>query len=813
FDLAVPWGADGEGGAVSLELVRVAGDGTRTSVGAAALAGSAAALAAAPGVGEATLGDARVEYHVAVTSFADAADLAVADRRALDAAIDGLEARPNLAHRVVGALDLLRDAAEDPPALDVGPEHVRPTGLNDAPLAAEVAPAYEAAGWEKSPKSDAVAPSDDWEDGAPLEKRPCCGACDDNPRCQACCAKGKHDVKQAHADYDNMSWVEWVDYAEDLSDSVGEFADAIVALEDSMNEVTADMGISNYQQETACDGGDASGYLDGVDSTGTLCDDYEEADRYINFARKARSASDSVGDVSDCLRRLYGVDDDATFPPTTVTPYPTSLPTAAPSDQPTTAYPTATPTTGAPSAVPTSFPTWVRGNLTGHRANFSDDDNYYSSDRMDPPPCMDNDEYDALQAMAKNYKNTAKLFKGIVQLIDMVAHMLMDVNVDLVILVYVGLMLLHGLMLLFILYVVYCPGLGVNEFIYYLYDESYKRVMPKRYERRCRELADAANAAFADTAGARASKNYNMAYKMARKSVVYGYNQAAESACDVHYVVRFWLIYLFIDVLLFVCGLLIFFHFVIIALGNKATCRAVFDLLPGIKASLRIFKETAEKSCFFELSDSAYGTHRWYASEIEEDCDVEIQSALIKAMRGDRGDAAIITIATILLCVGHWCLIHWLPAAMAYAKPESLRAHLEDLIVNNEDAELAPLVSRAKSEMMLADVPPPGDDDAAPAADGDAPEEKAPDAADDEPTADLPPPRLLVDLPPSPEAGVVDLPPPPPPAERDDVEATTLSPGATKHLIDQPGVGVDCCGVGSQDMMEDPPAQPQVKML
>ncbi|KAH8053571.1 hypothetical protein JL722_9415 [Aureococcus anophagefferens] len=117
FDLAVPWGADGEGGAVSLELVRVAGDGTRTSVGAAALAGSAAALAAAPGVGEATLGDARVEYHVAVTSFADAADLAVADRRALDAAIDGLEARPNLAHRVVGALDLLRDAAEDPPAL------------------------------------------------------------------------------------------------------------------------------------------------------------------------------------------------------------------------------------------------------------------------------------------------------------------------------------------------------------------------------------------------------------------------------------------------------------------------------------------------------------------------------------------------------------------------------------------------------------------------------------------------------------------------------------------------------------------------
>ncbi|KAH8044877.1 hypothetical protein JL720_16902 [Aureococcus anophagefferens] len=59
FDLAVPWGADGEGGAVSLELVRVAGDGTRTSVGAAALAGSAAALAAAPGVGEATLGDAR----------------------------------------------------------------------------------------------------------------------------------------------------------------------------------------------------------------------------------------------------------------------------------------------------------------------------------------------------------------------------------------------------------------------------------------------------------------------------------------------------------------------------------------------------------------------------------------------------------------------------------------------------------------------------------------------------------------------------------------------------------------------------------
>ena len=292
-----------------------------------------------------------------------------------------------------------------------------------------------------------------------------------------------------------------------------------------------------------------------------------------------------------------------------------------------------------------------------------------------------------------------------------------------------------------------------------------------------------------------------------------GYNQAAESACDVHYVVRFWLIYLFIDVLLFVCGLLILFHFVIIALGNKATCRAVFDLLPGIKASLRIFKETAEKSCFFELSDSAYGTHRWYASEIEEDCDVEIQSALIKAMRGDRGDAAIITIATILLCVGHWCLIHWLPAAMAYAKPESLRAHLEDLIVNNEDTELAPLVSRAKSEMMLADVPPPGDDDAAPAADGDATEEKAPDAADDEPTVDLPPPRLLVDLPPSPEAGVVDLPPPPPPAERDDVEATTLSPGATKHLIDQPGVGVDCCGVGSQDMMEDPPAQPQVKML
>lgn len=117
FDLAVPWGADGEGGAVSLELVRVAGDGTRTSVGAAALAGSAAALAAAPGVGEATLGDARVEYHVAVTSFADAADLAVADRKALDAAIDGLEARPNLAHRVVGALDLLRDAAEDPLAL------------------------------------------------------------------------------------------------------------------------------------------------------------------------------------------------------------------------------------------------------------------------------------------------------------------------------------------------------------------------------------------------------------------------------------------------------------------------------------------------------------------------------------------------------------------------------------------------------------------------------------------------------------------------------------------------------------------------
>ncbi|KAH8048381.1 hypothetical protein JL721_11941 [Aureococcus anophagefferens] len=742
-------------------------------------------------------------------------------------------------------------AGEDPRdflSQDVGPEHVRPTGLNDAPLAAEVAPAYEAAGWEKSPKSDAVAPSDDWEDGAPLEKRPCCGACDDNPRCQACCAKGKqcclnclydptglkslsfggfywrresvllfvscmflgcvlgdfllatsiptilrqakksakaeeygqeyetifgykshvecainvvkrqveevatnctdyqarrtrmaveafwneteawlHRIESGSLncsrrtrDYDNMSWVEWVDYAEDLSDSVGEFADAIVALEDSMNEVTADMGISNYQQETACDGGDASGYLDGVDSTGTLCDDYEEADRYINFARKARSASDSVGDVSDCLQRLYGVDDDATFPPTT---------------------------------------------------------------------------------------NTAKLFKGIVQLIDMVAHMLMDVNVDLVILVYVGLMLLHGLMLLFILYVVYCPGLGVNEFIYYLYDESYKRVMPKRYERRCRELVDAANAAFADTAGARASKNYNMAYKMARKSV------AAESACDVHYVVRFWLIYLFIDVLLFVCGLLILFHFVIIAMGNKATCRAVFDLLPGIKASLRIFKETAEKSCFFELSDSAYGTHRWYASEIEEDCDVEIQSALIKAMRGDRGDAAIITIATILLCVGHWCLIHWLPAAMAYAKPESLRAHLEDLIVNNEDAEPAPLVSRAKSEMMLADVPPPGDDDAAPAADGDAPEEKAPDAADDEPTVDLPPPRLLVDLPPSPEAGVVDLPPPPPPAERDDVEATTLSPGATKHLIDQPGVGVDCCGVGSQDAMEDPPAQPQVKML
>ena len=60
-----------------------------------------------------------------------------------------------------------------------------------------------------------------------------------------------------------------------------------------------------------------------------------------------------------------------------------------------------------------------------------------------------------------------------------------------------------------------------------MYDESYKRVMPKRYERRCRELADAANAAFADTAGARASKNYNMAYKMARKSVVYGYNQGS----------------------------------------------------------------------------------------------------------------------------------------------------------------------------------------------------------------------------------------------------------------------------------------------
>ncbi|KAK7248068.1 hypothetical protein SO694_00087177 [Aureococcus anophagefferens] len=117
FDLAVPWGAGRRGrrgvaGARPRRGRRDADVGRRRGAG---------GVRRGPrgGAGR-RRGDARrraASSTIAVTSFADAADLAVADRRALDAAIDGLEARPNLAHRVVGALDLLRDAAEDPPAL------------------------------------------------------------------------------------------------------------------------------------------------------------------------------------------------------------------------------------------------------------------------------------------------------------------------------------------------------------------------------------------------------------------------------------------------------------------------------------------------------------------------------------------------------------------------------------------------------------------------------------------------------------------------------------------------------------------------
>ena len=406
-----------------------------------------------------------------------------------------------------------------------------------------------------------------------------------------------------------------------------------------------------------------------------------------------------------------------------MTPYPTGTPTSAPSGMPTTAAPTETPTTAVPSAVPTSFPTWIRGNETGHDANHSAPKPYTKTKKYDGPSCMDRSEFDSLETMAEQYKNLATTFKGIVVLIDTFAHLLMDVNIDAVILLYVGLMLIHGLMLLFLLYVVYCPGLGVNVFFYYLFDESYKRTMPKRYERRCREVygsvSDTAHNSLEHYAGRKYTAHAESAMRGARSSVNYGATVAAEGCCDTHYIARFWLIYLLLDVLLFLSGGLILFHLIIIVLGHKGTCRMVYDTLPYLKSNLRVLKEAGEESCYRSLSEAAYATHHWLASEIVTDCNADYGD--MERYRIAKADVVILSIATIILCVGHWLLIHWFPTAMTFAKPESLRMHIEELIVDGEDEQIAPLIERAASR--LPHLPPPEDDD-------DTPEEEDPTAAE-----------------------------------------------------------------------------------
>ena len=64
-----------------------------------------------------------------------------------------------------------------------------------------------------------------------------------NTQCKLLCNLND-GVKDAHHAYQNLSWVEWVDYATMLSESIAAFADAIVGIGDSMNDITADAGSS-----------------------------------------------------------------------------------------------------------------------------------------------------------------------------------------------------------------------------------------------------------------------------------------------------------------------------------------------------------------------------------------------------------------------------------------------------------------------------------------------------------------------------------------------------------------------------------------
>ena len=197
-------------------------------------------------------------------------------------------------------------------------------------------------------------------------------------QCQVLC-RLQDDVVGAQSAYANLSVKEWFVYAEALSSSVVDLTSTLVGLEDAMNSVVADAGISDYtcQAETAMDSGSDDGSSSSCPEGETL-----GADTYFDFARRAQAVATKVGEAAVCLDKLY-VDGNAT------------------------------------NAEMYAYSTQWDARKSNYDAN-----------------CDDYEILDQMASTAGNVKKMSKLIRNYLKLTDTFADMFMDLPIDVVVALY-----------------------------------------------------------------------------------------------------------------------------------------------------------------------------------------------------------------------------------------------------------------------------------------------------------------------------------------------------------------------------------------
>ena len=154
--------------------------------------------------------------------------------------------------------------------------------------------------------------------------------------------------------------------------------------------------------------------------------------------------------------------------------------------------------------------------------------------------------------------------------------------------------------------------------------------------------------------------------------------RATGYAVDATYIVRFWTLYALHDIAFFLLVFLLFATYLMRSLGTKETCEYFYQLNPAVEHWASRFRDAALDSCFDDLAR--------YASE-----DLRLPPANDDRCEVRDGDEATITpgrfrvslvsvaVATYALLGFQWLLLHWLPCAMAFARPKRLRDRLKRL--------------------------------------------------------------------------------------------------------------------------------------